>query len=56
MILALVLLILMQIHMIYVDIQNGVVIKASNFPTWDHVPLADLIKKETGVKVFFIFL
>ena len=26
-------------------------IKASNFPTWDHVPLAQMIKEKTGVNV-----
>ena len=31
--------------------QNGIVIKASNFPTWDHVPLAKLIEDQTGVRV-----
>ena len=29
-------------------------IKASNFPTWDHVPLANLITEATGVAVQLI--
>ncbi|KAK8790165.1 hypothetical protein WA538_001449 [Blastocystis sp. DL] len=32
-----------------IDFDNGIVIKASNFPTWDHVPLAKMIEEQTGV-------
>ena len=35
-----------------IDFDNGVVTKASNFPTWDNVPLAAAIEKKTNVKTF----
>ncbi|GAB5358060.1 hypothetical protein AAMO2058_000426600 [Amorphochlora amoebiformis] len=33
------------------SIRNGLVVKASNFPTWENVPLADLVSKSLGIRL-----